>query len=300
MKLKIATRQSPLALQQTHIFAETLRARYPSIQLETVPISTQGDRVQNQTLQNIGGKALFLKELEQALLANEVDLAVHSLKDVPYALSHEFQITAVMKRQDPSDVLIANDGHTLESLPFRSTIGTSSMRRQSQILYHRPDLKVAPIRGNIGTRINKLRRNQDYDALVVAAAGVERMGYQQSINAYLNHEVLLPGIGQGVIAIETKRDDSIVNDYVSTINHSLTYQCICAERTFNRLLQGDCSSAIGAYAYWHKPNTMCLHGMVGQHDGRRLCYSRQTGHDPERLGKSVYHDIIKQGAARLL
>ncbi|AGB41202.1 porphobilinogen deaminase [Halobacteroides halobius DSM 5150] len=299
-ELVIGTRKSDLAVAQTKLVANRLQAEFPDYKIILNKISTKGDRILDRSLVDIGGKGLFIKEIEVALLQEEIDLAVHSLKDVPGAVTDQFEIVASPKRANPYDVLISNEGQLLDQLAQGARIGTGSARRKSQLLNYRPDLEVVAIRGNINTRLDKLA-NQDLDAIVLAAAGLERMGWEDKITQYLDFPPFIPAVGQGALALEVRKDDQQIKRILSAINHQPTYDVITAERGFLACLDGDCKAPLGALAQI-RGDKLTIAGMVAKLDGSRLIKDQVTGlrKDVAKLGAKLGEKLLNQGAKEIL
>jgi hydroxymethylbilane synthase len=298
--LRIGTRGSALALWQASWVGERLQERFEDLHVEYVTIKTQGDKILDVPLGQVGGKALFVKELEEALLANRVGLAVHSLKDIPTELPSGLQLMAIPKRDDPRDVLISRDGNPLERLRKAASIGTSSLRRRSQILYYRPDLMVPPVRGNLDTRLKKLHR-EELDAIVLAAAGIRRMGLQAEITEIFSPEDFVPAVGQGALGIEVRADDEETSRLVRVLDHLETRRCVQAERAFLSRLQGGCQVPIGAYAKM-RGKELHLKGMVAALNGRPRYIDEIQG-DPgayESLGRELAERMLNHGAREVL
>jgi hydroxymethylbilane synthase len=299
--LRIATRKSQLALWQAEHVAGLLRSAHPGIAIELVPLLTQGDRIQDRSLAAIGGKGLFIKELEVAMEEQRADLAVHSMKDVPADLPPGFTIGAVLTRADPRDGLVAKNGvKRLEDLPQGARVGTSSLRRQAQLQALRPDLKIDALRGNVDTRLRKLDEG-DMDAIVLACAGLIRLGLESRITARLDPKVCLPAVTQGVIGIECRDADSHTLELLRALEDPATRLVMQAERAFSRRLGGSCQSPIAAYAELHA-DKIELHGLVAEPDGSRLLRDSLKGshEDPEGLGLRLAERVLAAGAGELL
>jgi len=300
----VGTRGSKLALWQAEHVIERLRATYPSDRFETVTIRTTGDKRMDVPLQAIGDKSLFTKEIEEALLAGAVDLAVHSLKDLPSRLDDRFAIAAVLERDDPRDVLLTPAGGGLQALAEHARVGTSSLRREAQLRAARPDVELVPIRGNVDTRLHKLR-DGEYDAIVLAAAGLNRLGVSIPAEAYLEPEVCLPAPGQAAICIETLAGRG---ELVRALDHTRTRLAVEAERVFAAELDAGCRVPVGAYAEVPSPQPspavagegVGLRGMVASPDGRLIIRVQGTGTDPLELGRRLAKEALDQGAAELL
>lgn len=300
MLLRIATRKSPLALWQTEHVAGRLRTLDPSLQIELVALSTRGDEVLDRSLAAIGGKGLFLKELEEALLRGEADLAVHSLKDVPAELDEPFRLAAILAREDSADAFVSNRWDCLASLPQGARVGTSSLRRQVQLRARRPDLQLLDLRGNVNTRLARLDRG-DYDAILLAVAGLSRLGLGERVRSRLAAPDWLPAAAQGAICIETRAADQIVAELVGALHDAATARCVTAERALNRSLGGSCQVPIGALAL-ESGDALDLHALVGEVRGPRLLRAQASAPagEAERLGEIVAGRLLAQGAADLL
>lgn len=299
--LRIATRKSPLALWQANFVAAALKRHWPTLNITLVSMTTSGDRFLQDSLAKIGGKGLFVKELEQALLDNRADLAVHSMKDVPSQLPDSLMLAAMMKRDSPYDALISMIGHTLETLPPNSTIGTSSLRRQTQLLHARPDLNPMMLRGNIHTRLEKLHSGQ-YDAIVLAEAGLERMDMQQHITQTLDDHLMLPACGQGALGIECRADDPALLAYLEPLNDADTTCCVNVEREVNALLGGHCHAPLAVYCVLKPQGTLWLRAKLLSEDGQTVLYDERTGarDDGLALAKACANALFDQGAKLIL
>jgi hydroxymethylbilane synthase len=298
-RIIIATRNSPLALWQAKYAASLIEKTFPDIETQLLPMTTKGDQILDVTLNKIGGKGLFLKELEQAMLAGKADIAVHSMKDVPADLPAEFSICSIFKRHDASDAFVSNKYDSLQQLPENAVVGTSSLRRQSQLLSIRPDIQVRPLRGNVQTRLKKLD-NGDYDAIILATAGLERMQMDDRIKSkLLIANDWLSAVGQGAVGVEclSSRDDLIT--LLTQLNDEDTVKCITAERVMNKVLNGSCSVAIGAYA--HMVNGVIqMQAVVSAPDGSECIRHKAKDSDPEELGLAVAYGLLADGAQRIL
>lgn len=307
----VGTRQSQLALTQTGQVIDALKAICEEHALpydfETRKIVTKGDRILDVTLSKVGGKGLFVKEIEQAMLSGEIDMAVHSMKDMPSVLQEGLVTGAVPRRVDPRDALISRNGLSLDELPQGAKIGTSSLRRSSQLKKYRPDLKLEWIRGNIDSRLRKLE-TEGFDAIILAAAGLHRMGWEDQITSFLPVEVCLPAVGQGALGIECRESDQEVRHLLSLYNDRDTELTVAAERQFLRVLNGGCQVPIGAYATLAQGDSepgsgavrIELTGMVGTPDGRLVLKDVLTGGDPVKLGEEVAAKLISRGADEIL
>ncbi|WP_134684804.1 hydroxymethylbilane synthase [Brevibacillus migulae] len=301
---KVGTRRSMLALTQTNWVIDQLKQLDPTATFETHEIVTKGDKILNVTLSKVGGKGLFVKEIEQSLLDRETDMAVHSLKDMPSELPEGLTIGAIPKRVDPRDVLLSKEGKTLDQLPHGAIVGTSSLRRSSQLLAYRPDLVIESIRGNIDTRVRKLEEG-NFDAIVLAAAGLERVNWKGTISQFLPVDISIPAVGQGALAIECRSDDEEMLALLSQFDHLPTRLAVTAERAFLHKLQGGCQVPIGAYATVEESSTgelpvISMVGLVGAPDGSRLFIEKQSGTDPVTLGRELAERVLAQGAGEVL
>jgi hydroxymethylbilane synthase len=298
--LRIATRKSPLALWQTEHVAARLRAAHPGIAIELVPLSTRGDLVLDRSLSAIGGKGLFLKELEEAIQDGRADLAVHSLKDVPMQLDPGFALAAILERANPFDAFVSNHHRDFSALPERAVVGTSSLRRQAQIRALRPDLQLRDLRGNVNTRLAKLDAGE-FDAVVLACAGLERLGFHDRIRSELAPPQFLPAVAQGAIAIEIGEGADAVRAACAVLHDSATDLRVRAERAMNLALHGSCQVPIAGFATLDG-NTLELHALVGDAVTGELirAQARAPSTDPEALGRSVAAELRALGADRLL
>jgi hydroxymethylbilane synthase len=306
-KLRIATRKSQLALWQAEHVSALLRAAHPGLEIELVPLLTQGDRIQDRSLAAIGGKGLFIKELEVALEDLRADIAVHSMKDVPADLPHGLIIGAVLKRADPRDALVTTSGIArLEDLPHGAVVGTSSLRRQAQIRALRPDLSIESLRGNVDTRLRKLDAGATadggrMDAIVLACAGLIRLGLEARITARLDPNVCLPAVTQGVIGIECRQSDPSTVQFLRALEDPATRKVMDAERAYAAHLGGSCQSPIAAYAEL-EADRITLRGLVAEPDGSRLLKDTLSGsaENPAALGRQLAERILAAGAGPLL
>ncbi len=298
--LRIATRQSALALWQAEHVAARLRAAHPGLDVELLPMTTRGDRIADRPLSEIGGKGLFLKELEVAMQQRRADIAVHSFKDVPMELDAGFVIGAVLERADPADAFVSVHFARLDTLPQNAIVGTSSLRRQAQLRALRPDLQLRDLRGNVNTRLAKLDAG-DYAAIVLACAGLERLGLAARIRSRLEPPGWLPAAAQGAIAIECRRDDARSAALLTGLNDADTARCVAAERALTRHLQGSCQVPVAAFCIETEAG-LHLSGMVGDAANGRLlrAASAGTGGDPEALGRIVGEQLLALGAGALL
>ncbi len=298
--LRIATRKSQLALWQAEHVATLLRREHAGLEVQLVPMVTQGDRIQDRSLAAIGGKGLFIKELEVALEERRADIAVHSMKDLPGDLPAGLTIAAVLERADARDALLTASAAGLEDLPQGARIGTSSLRRQAQLLAARPDLRIETLRGNVDTRLRRLDAG-GMDAIVLACAGLIRLGWESRITARLDTKISLPAVAQGVIGIECRGDDSRTLGLVTVLESPATRIAMDAERAFAHRLGGSCQSPIAAYARL-EGRSLILDGLVAEPDGSRLVRDRQSGsiEDPAALGRLLAERILDAGAGPLL
>jgi hydroxymethylbilane synthase len=297
-RLRIATRKSPLALWQSEHVAALLRAAHPGLDVELVPLSTRGDEVLDRSLSAIGGKGLFLKELEVAMLRDEADCAVHSLKDVPMTLDAPFVLPAVLVRADHADAFVSNAHADIDALPRGARVGTSSLRRQAQLRARRPDLALSDLRGNVNTRLAKLDAG-DYDAIVLACAGLQRLGFDDRIRMRLDAPDWLPAPAQGAIAIECRDDAAEARALCAALDDATTRSCVEAERAMNRALHGSCHVPVAALAR-QVDGGLHLQGLVGSAEDGRLVRAEGEGDEPEALGLQVARCLLDAGAADFL
>ncbi|WP_410210587.1 hydroxymethylbilane synthase [Aquirhabdus sp.] len=298
--LNIATRKSPLALWQAEHIKARLLVLYPDLHVNLVTFVTQGDKILDTSLSKIGGKGLFVKELEQALLDGRADLAVHSMKDVPMDLPEGLELAVICEREDPTDAFVSNQYMTLADLPIGARLGTSSLRRCSQLQHYRPDLSIVDLRGNVGTRLSKLDAGE-YDAIILASAGLLRLGLGDRIRERLDTALSLPAVGQGALGLECRVGDTRVTDLIALLADAQTNSCVRAERAFNHRLMGGCQVPIAGFATL-KQGQMTLQGRVGSIDGQELLKDEIVG-DPaqaELLGKALADRLLAAGADRLL
>jgi hydroxymethylbilane synthase len=298
--IRIATRGSRLALWQAHHVRDLLCAQDSSLEVELLIIKTEGDRILDTPLAKIGGKGLFIKELEQALLAGHADLAVHSMKDVPVELPPALHIAAVLRREDPRDCLVARDGATLATLPAAAIVGTSSLRRRSQLLCQRPDLALRDLRGNVTTRLDKLLHGE-FDGIVLAAAGLKRLELAAHVTEYFSSAQILPAVGQGIIGIECRRADGRMAGLLAPLEDALARDALCAERALNETLQGGCQVPIAGHARI-EGEALHLEGLVASLDGREQVRAARHGRraDAAALGHELGRHLLDRGAARIL
>ena len=298
--LRLGTRKSQLALWQAEYVRARLRALHPGLNVELVKMTTTGDKILDRSLALVGGKGLFTKELEQALLENRIDLAVHSMKDVTATLPAELHIGAVCERDDPRDAFVANAHADLKALPAGARVGTSSLRRQCQLHAAHPHLSVVTLRGNINTRLAKLDAGE-FDAVVLAAAGLKRLGLEDRIRARLDPEASLPAVGQGAVCIESRAGDAATNDLLAPLDHPATHRCIAAERAMNAALEGGCQIPVGGYAVL-EGGALYLRGLVGEPDGSRIIRAETRGpaENAAALGAGLARELLAKGARAIL
>jgi hydroxymethylbilane synthase len=298
-KLIIATRESQLALWQARHVQERLAAAHPALETELLPMTTAGDQMLSQSLADIGGKGLFLKELEVALADGRAHIAVHSMKDVPAELPDGMTISAILERADPHDAFVSTRHARFDDLPQGARLGTSSLRRRAQLLARRPDLDIGVLRGNLQTRLRKLDE-ENWDAIVLAVAGLERLGLGEHITDVFPMDVSLPAIGQGAVGIECRADDEQTIALLQAIDHADTAACVSAERAMNARLEGSCHSPIAGHAVRLPSGIIKLTGLVGAVDGSAVLKAEDEGADPAALGGAVADQLLAQGAADLL
>lgn len=298
--VRIATRKSALALWQAEFVKAELERFHADVRVELVPMSTQGDIILDTPLAKIGGKGLFVKELEQAMLDGRADIAVHSMKDVPVEFPQGLALHTICEREDPRDAFVSNNFANLSALPQGAIVGTSSLRRQCQIKALRPDLDIRDLRGNVNTRLGKLDDGQ-YDAIILAAAGLIRLEMESRIANYIEPEVSLPANGQGAVGIECRIDDEVTKALLAPLEHTQTRIRVNAERSMNRYLEGGCQVPIGAYALVDGEQVH-LRGLVGAVDGSEVLRDEVTGHvnDAEKLGIELAKKLLAQGADKIL
>jgi len=298
--LKIATRKSPLALWQAEHVRDRLLAAHPELRIELVTMSTRGDRVLDSPLAKIGGKGLFVKELEQGLLEGRADIAVHSMKDVPAELPEGLTIGTILAREDPQDAFVSNRFTSIEALPPAGRVGTSSLRRQCQLRALRPDLRIRDLRGNVGTRLAKLDAGE-HDAIILACAGLKRLGLAQRITCALAPEQMLPAMAQGVIGIECRRDDTQVDALIAPLDDAETRVRTLAERSLNAALAGGCQAPVAGYSVI-EDGTLLLRGLVGLPDGSDIIRGEISGPADEALslGRRLAEDLLARGARTIL
>ncbi|HFD11952.1 MAG TPA: hydroxymethylbilane synthase [Crenotrichaceae bacterium] len=299
--IRIATRRSKLALWQANHVAEVLSTAIPEVQTELVEITTQGDKILDTPLAKIGGKGLFVKELEQAMLDKNADIAVHSMKDVPVLFPAGLQLSAILQREDPTDAFVSIDYSDFDQLPSTATIGTSSLRRQSQLLAKSQDFNIKSLRGNVNTRLAKLE-NGDYDAIILASAGLKRLGLEHHITQKLSPDHSLPAIGQGAIGIESRINDDQLNEWLKQLNHTETVTCVTAERALNEGLNGGCQVPIGGFAEYTNNNQLKLKGLVADPNGSQIIQAEISGPRSQayQLGSALAKQLLSMGADKIL
>ena len=299
-EIRIATRKSALALWQAEYVKARLEQAHPGLRVSLVPMVSRGDKLLDAPLAKIGGKGLFVKELETALLDNEADIAVHSMKDVPMDFPEGLGLYCICEREDPRDAFVSNTYASLDALPAGSVVGTSSLRRQAQLLARRPDLEIRFLRGNVNTRLAKLDAGE-YDAIILAAAGLIRLGFEARIRAFISAEDSLPAGGQGAVGIECRSADAEVHALLAPLHHADTADRVNAERALNKHLNGGCQVPIACYALL-EGDELWLRGLVGQPDGGELlrAEARAPRGEAEALGVQVAEALLAQGADRIL
>jgi hydroxymethylbilane synthase len=298
--IRIATRKSPLAMWQAEHVAAALRLAHPGLAVEILGMTTRGDKILDAPLAKVGGKGLFVKELEQGLMAGTADIAVHSTKDVPVELPAGLHLPVILEREDPRDAFVSNRFEHLADLPQGARVGTSSLRRQCQLTARRPDLDIQPLRGNVNSRLAKLDGGE-FDAILLAAAGLIRLGFAERIRSRLTIDESLPAIGQGAVSIECREADARTLALLAPLHHPDTADCIRAERAMNRRLQGGCQVPIAGHARL-EGDELCLRGLVGTPDGSRVLVAehRSPRDQAEALGTRVAEDLLAQGAGDIL
>ncbi|QYN46993.1 hydroxymethylbilane synthase [Gilliamella sp. ESL0405] len=300
MKIRIATRKSPLALWQANFVKQQLETFHPSLVVELVPMVTQGDVLLESPLSKIGGKGLFVKQLEQAIMNGQADIAVHSIKDIPAVFPQGLTLSTVCQRDEMRDALISNQYQHLDELPHGAVVGTSSLRRQCQLRARYPHLQIKDLRGNVGTRLTKLD-NQEYDAIILAAVGLKRLGLQNRIKQYIDTDLILPAVGQGTIGIESRADDKTLSELLTPLEDKKSRICIEAERAMNLALQGGCQVPIACLSQLEN-DSLTLRGLVGRIDGSEMIKAEITGHSTqaEALGRQLADNLLAQGAKAIL
>ncbi|MEZ5529589.1 MAG: hydroxymethylbilane synthase [Porticoccaceae bacterium] len=299
--LRIATRKSPLALWQAEFVKTRLQQFHPELKVSLVTFTTRGDKILDTPLAKVGGKGLFVKELEVAMLEGSADIAVHSMKDVPMEFPEGLGLSVICEREDPRDAFVSNQYDSLDDLPPGSRVGTSSLRRQTQLLERYPHLVVGDLRGNVQTRLGKLDAGE-FDAIILASAGLIRLELESCIRQRISPEVFLPAGGQGAVGIECRTDDQELQELLQPLHHQVTAECVRAERAMNRRLEGGCQVPIACYAIPASRDKLWLRGLVGSPDGARVLRAEVTGgaDDPEALGVLLAEMLLAQGAGDIL
>jgi len=299
--LRIATRSSALALWQAEFIKAELERLHSNVTVELVKIKTLGDKILDVPLAKVGGKGLFVKELEEAMLDGRADLAVHSMKDVPMAFPDGLGLVAICERDDPTDAFVSNHFSSLDDLPQNAVVGTSSLRRESQLRANRPDLQIRMLRGNVNTRLAKLDAG-DYDAIILASSGLKRLGFEARIRNCMPDTLSLPAVGQGALGIECRLDDQELRAMLAPLNHTDSADRVKAERALNTRLNGGCQVPIAAYALLEDNDMLWLRGLVGAVDGSRIFRAEGRVHrsEGERLGRELAEDMLAQGADKVL
>ncbi|WP_027390679.1 hydroxymethylbilane synthase [Chrysiogenes arsenatis] len=298
-KIVIGTRASKLALWQAEHIQACLEKRYPSLEVVLEKITTQGDKILDTPLALVGGKGLFVKELETALLEGTIDLAVHSMKDVPTVFPEGLTLSVITERDDPRDAFVSRTGKTMAEIGPKARIGTSSLRRQAQLLAHYPEWEIVSIRGNVQTRLNKMEELQ-LDGIILAAAGLRRLELAHLITEYIEPATMIPAIGQGALGIEIRENDSAVAEMIAFLADETTSRCVRAERTLLRTLEGGCQVPIGGYATSDAAGNIALEGIVASLDGQEVIRHSARGNDPEALGNAVAQTLLDNGAREIL
>ena len=298
--IKVGTRGSALALWQAEWVKSELEKKYEVTTVTLTKIKTTGDKILDVPLAQVGGKGLFVKEIEEAMLRGDIDIAVHSMKDVPTFFPDGLHLGAITRREDPRDALLSRNNIKFNDLPGGANIGTSSLRRQAQIMHIRPDFKIQQLRGNVDTRLRKLREGQ-FDAIILAAAGVRRLGLEENVTEYLSPELSVPAIGQGALGIECRIDDKEINTVIAFFNHQESRTCVTGERALLRKLEGGCQVPIACYGQVDN-GTLLLTGLVGSVDGKRIIRDSLQGPSAEadRLGVALAERLLSQGADEIL
>ncbi|EPI8561319.1 hydroxymethylbilane synthase [Vibrio fluvialis] len=298
--IRIATRQSPLALWQAHYVKDALQAAHPGLEVELVTMVTRGDVILDTPLAKVGGKGLFVKELEVAMLEGRADLAVHSMKDVPVDFPEGLGLVTICEREDPRDAFVSNTYASLDELPHGAIVGTCSLRRQCQLKEARPDLVIKELRGNVGTRLGKLDAGE-FDAIILAAAGLKRLKLEQRIRSFIEPEQSLPAVGQGAVGIECRLDDARLRELLAPLSHAETTDRVLCERAMNLTLEGGCQVPIGSYALL-EGDDLWLRALVGEPDGSHIVRGEIRGprQDAERLGIELANQLLANGARDIL
>ena len=300
MKIRIGTRKSKLALWQANFVANQLKKHFPSLEVELVKITTKGDKILDVPLAKVGGKGLFVKEIEEAMLRNEIDIAVHSLKDVPTFFPEGLGLVAITKREEPADAFVSVKYGSLEDLPEGAVVGTSSLRRKVQLKLKRPDLQIKDLRGNVDTRLRKLEEGQ-YDAIILAYAGLKRLGLQDKAKQIFDPYDFIPAVAQGFLGIEARLDDEKTKEIVSVLNDKESYIRATAERAFLKTLEGGCQVPLGAYTQI-KDKKLHIIGFVSDLDAKRFFKHSLEGNleDAQALGKNLAKELLDMGAKEVL
>ena len=300
ISLKIATRRSPLALWQAHFVRDCLLMEHPELTVELVEMTTKGDQILNSPLSKVGGKGLFVKELEIAMLEGRADIAVHSMKDVPMEFPEGLELGVICEREDPTDALVSNGYKTLQKLPAGAVLGTSSLRRHCQLKALRPDLNIKDLRGNVNTRLAKLD-NDEYDAIILASAGLKRLGMADRIATSLESTTCLPAVGQGAVGVEVRSGDTQTLQLLACLHHVETAERVTAERAMNNRLNGGCQVPIAGFAE-RQNGKLWLRGLVGSPDGESMLRGEATAlpEDATQLGQEVADQLLAQGAGEIL
>ena len=298
--LRIATRKSPLALWQAEHVKARLMEAHKGLEVELVTFTTKGDKILDTPLAKIGGKGLFVKELETAILDGKADIAAHSIKDVPMEFPKGLFLATILEREEPCDAFVSNDFSSIQSLPENSVVGTCSLRRRSQLLSKRPDLKIKDLRGNVNSRLEKLD-NGDYDAIILACAGLIRLDMEKRIKQRISSSWILPAVGQGAVGLEAREGDEEVLSLISVLKHDDTTDRIIAERALNKRLEGGCQVPIASYAMLDG-DTLHLQALVGEPDGSKIVLGDISGHrsEGEQLGEKLAEDLLSRGAKEIL
>ncbi|MWN06012.1 hydroxymethylbilane synthase [Gilliamella bombicola] len=300
MNIRIATRKSPLALWQANFVKQQLLAAHPNLTVELIPMVTKGDVLLDSPLSKIGGKGLFVKQLEQAILNNEADIAVHSIKDIPAEFPEGLMLATICQRDEVRDAFVSNQYANLDQLPNGAIVGTSSLRRQCQLRAKYPHLQIKELRGNVGTRLAKLDNNE-YDAIILASVGLKRLALEHRIKQYIDINLILPAVGQGAIGIETRSNDECLLSLLAPLDDNHSRQCIIAERAMNKALQGGCQVPIACYSQLNN-DTLTLQGFVGCVDGSQIIRAELKGpaSQAEQLGHNLAKQLLNQGADKIL
>jgi hydroxymethylbilane synthase len=299
--IRIATRRSPLAMWQTHYVKQRLEAEHPDLEVEILPMTTRGDKILDTPLAKVGGKGLFVKELEVALLEERADIAVHSMKDVPMEFPEGLGLVTICEREEATDAFVSNNYASLQELPANARVGTSSLRRQCQLRAKYPGFDIRDLRGNVNTRLAKLDAG-DYDAIILATAGLVRLEFADRIRQRIAPEVSLPAGGQGAVGIEARSDDQRIRDLLQPLHHEPTALCVTAERAINRRLEGGCQVPIACYAVLDEEGALWLRGLVGSPDGKNILTDEVRGeaNEAHNLGVSLAERLLGMGAGDIL